>query len=71
MAEGLVSQERARGPNLPPLGGFGRADLGMVGSGPPPPTDWGHSQISRQDLPFLVPQSCPVVRRRVNGEASG
>lgn len=56
----------------PPLSeGLDRAARGMVGSGPPPPPDWAYLQVSHQDLPFLAPPSCPVVRRRVKGEAPG
>lgn len=68
----LVPGQRDPGAKRGPFsGGLGRADLGMVGSGPPPLPHWGHSQVSRQDLPFRVLQNCPVVRRRVKEEAPG
>ena len=66
-----ATAERARGPSPSLSGGLGRRGLGIVGSGSPPPPDWGHSQVSHQDLPFPALRSCPVVRRRVKGEASG
>lgn len=63
----LAMAERAGGPNPLPLGAWVEEVWAWWAAVLP----LGHSQVSRQDLPFQAPRSCPAVRRRVKEKGAG